>query len=101
MLLKINLIFIVIQTNDISFLFEQILYCFIVFRHFSRAEDLSNRLLWVEFTGKKLPDDVIARLEELREKEAGHPTEAIAQALRAHFAWKSGDDDYVEGSAAR
>lgn len=38
---------------------------------------------------------------ELREKEAGHPIEATGKTLRAHFAWKQDDSDYVEGSAAR
>ncbi|NYF97248.1 ketol-acid reductoisomerase [Janibacter cremeus] len=38
---------------------------------------------------------------KLREQEAGHPIEATGKTLRAHFAWKSGDDDYTEGSAAR
>ena len=27
--------------------------------------------------------------------------EATGKALRAHFAWQTGDDDYTEGSAAR
>lgn len=37
----------------------------------------------------------------LREKEAGHPVEKTGKELRAHFAWKQTDADYVEGSAAR
>ena len=37
----------------------------------------------------------------LREKEAGHPVEQTGKELRAHFAWKQTDTDYVEGSAAR
>ena len=37
----------------------------------------------------------------LREKEAGHPVEETGKALRAQFAWKQSDADYVEGSAAR
>nr|MBS1899448.1 ketol-acid reductoisomerase [Actinomycetota bacterium] len=37
----------------------------------------------------------------LREKEQGHPIEATGKELRALFAWKSQDEDYVEGSAAR
>jgi len=37
----------------------------------------------------------------LREKEAGHPVEQTGKELRAHFAWKQTDSDYVEGSAAR
>jgi len=37
----------------------------------------------------------------LREKEQGHPIEATGKELRALFAWKSTDEDYVEGSAAR
>ncbi len=46
-------------------------------------------------------DNGAVEFTQLREKEAGHPIEATGKALRAHFAWKSGDDDYVEGSAAR
>jgi ketol-acid reductoisomerase len=37
----------------------------------------------------------------LREKEAGHPVEQTGKELRAHFAWKQTDADYIEGSAAR
>ena len=37
----------------------------------------------------------------LREKGAQHPIEAVGKDLRAHFAWKQQDADYVEGSAAR
>ena len=37
----------------------------------------------------------------LREKEQGHPIEATGKELRSLFAWKSQDEDYVEGSAAR
>ncbi|MBO3662387.1 ketol-acid reductoisomerase [Microbacterium stercoris] len=37
----------------------------------------------------------------LREKEQGHPIEVTGKELRALFAWKSTDEDYVEGSAAR
>ncbi len=37
----------------------------------------------------------------LREKEQGHPIEATGKELRALFAWKQTDSDYVEGSAAR
>ncbi len=37
----------------------------------------------------------------LREKEQGHPIEATGKELRALFAWKAQDEDYVEGSAAR
>lgn len=38
---------------------------------------------------------------ELREKAAQHPIEAVGKDLRALFAWKQQDEDYVEGSAAR
>ena len=38
---------------------------------------------------------------ELREKGARHPIEATGKELRALFAWKQQDTDYVEGSAAR
>jgi len=37
----------------------------------------------------------------LREKGAAHPIEATGKELRALFAWKQQDADYVEGSAAR
>jgi ketol-acid reductoisomerase len=37
----------------------------------------------------------------LREKEQGHQIEATGKELRALFAWKQNDEDYVEGSAAR
>ena len=37
----------------------------------------------------------------LREKAAAHPIEAVGKELRALFAWKQQDSDYVEGSAAR
>ncbi|WP_194411340.1 ketol-acid reductoisomerase [Microbacterium cremeum] len=38
---------------------------------------------------------------ELREKAAQHPIEAVGKDLRALFAWKQQDEDYVEGNAAR
>ena len=38
---------------------------------------------------------------ELREKAAQHPIEAVGKDLRALFAWKQQDADYVDGSAAR
>jgi ketol-acid reductoisomerase len=38
---------------------------------------------------------------ELRAKGAAHPIEATGKVLRALFAWKQTDTDYVEGSAAR
>jgi len=37
----------------------------------------------------------------LREKGAAHPIESTGKELRALFAWKQTDTDYVEGSAAR
>ncbi|MBW8172667.1 ketol-acid reductoisomerase [Ornithinimicrobium sp. Arc0846-15] len=38
----------------------------------------------------------------LRDKGAAHPIEAVGKDLRGMMAWvRSGDDDYVEGSAAR
>jgi ketol-acid reductoisomerase len=37
----------------------------------------------------------------LREKGAQHPIEATGKELRALFAWKQVDNDYVDGSAAR
>jgi ketol-acid reductoisomerase len=38
---------------------------------------------------------------ELRAKGAAHPIESTGKELRALFAWKQQDTDYVEGSAAR
>ncbi|WP_040165653.1 ketol-acid reductoisomerase [Microbacterium gorillae] len=38
---------------------------------------------------------------ELRAKEQEHPIEKTGKELRALFAWKQADSDYVEGSAAR
>ncbi|MFT4299925.1 MAG: ketol-acid reductoisomerase [Aeromicrobium sp.] len=46
-------------------------------------------------------DNGAAEFLQLREKEAGHPIETTGKNLRAHFAWKQSDADYVEGSAAR
>ena len=46
-------------------------------------------------------DNGATEFNELREKEAGHPIEATGKALRSHFSWSAGDDDYTEGSAAR
>ncbi len=37
----------------------------------------------------------------LRAKGEQHPIEATGQKLRALFAWKQTDEDYVEGHAAR
>ncbi|MBX3094274.1 MAG: ketol-acid reductoisomerase [Cryobacterium sp.] len=39
--------------------------------------------------------------KELRAKGEAHPIEATGKQLRALFAWKSQDDDYTDGSAAR
>ena len=40
--------------------------------------------------------------QELREKEASHPIEAVGKDLRKMFSWlENKDKDYVEGSAAR
>ncbi|GAA4355165.1 ketol-acid reductoisomerase [Microbacterium rhizosphaerae] len=53
---------------------------------------------------KRFIDDQDAGAPEflaLREKEAQHPIEATGRELRALFAWKQQDSDYVEGSAAR
>jgi ketol-acid reductoisomerase len=38
---------------------------------------------------------------ELRKKGEDHPIEATGRELRALFAWKQTDEDYVDGSAAR
>ena len=39
--------------------------------------------------------------KELREKGEKHPIEAVGRELRKLMSWVKGDDDYVEGSAAR
>ncbi len=39
--------------------------------------------------------------QELREKGEKHPVEAVGRDLRQLMSWVQGDDDYVEGSAAR
>jgi ketol-acid reductoisomerase len=46
-------------------------------------------------------DNGAKEFQELREKAAQHPIEAVGKDLRALFAWKQTDSDYVEGSAAR
>ena len=46
-------------------------------------------------------DNGAAEFQELRAKAAAHPIEAVGKDLRALFAWKQQDADYVEGSAAR
>jgi len=53
---------------------------------------------------KRFIDDQDAGAPEflaLREKGAAHPIEATGKELRALFAWKQQDEDYVDGSAAR
>jgi ketol-acid reductoisomerase len=39
--------------------------------------------------------------KELREKGEKHPIEAVGRQLRKLMSWVKGDDDYVEGTAAR
>ena len=39
--------------------------------------------------------------QDLREKGEKHPIEAVGRDLRQLMSWVQGDDDYVEGSAAR
>ncbi|WP_336633200.1 MULTISPECIES: ketol-acid reductoisomerase [unclassified Microbacterium] len=46
-------------------------------------------------------DNGAVEFQELRAKAAAHPIEAVGKDLRALFAWKQQDADYVEGSAAR
>ncbi len=46
-------------------------------------------------------DNGATEFQALREKGAQHPIEATGRDLRALFAWKQQDTDYVEGSAAR
>jgi ketol-acid reductoisomerase len=53
---------------------------------------------------KRFIDDQDAgapEFKELRKKGEEHPIEATGQELRALFAWKQQDSDYVDGSAAR
>ena len=46
-------------------------------------------------------DNGAVEFQALREKAAQHPIEATGRDLRALFAWKQQDADYVAGSAAR
>ena len=46
-------------------------------------------------------DAVAPEFLALRKKGAEHPIEATGKELRALFAWKQVDEDYVDGSAAR
>jgi len=53
---------------------------------------------------KRFIDDQDAgapEFQQLRKKGEEHPIEATGQELRALFAWKQQDSDYVDGSAAR
>jgi ketol-acid reductoisomerase len=53
---------------------------------------------------KRFIDDQDAGAPEfkaLRAKGEAHPIEATGRELRALFAWKQQDADYVDGSAAR
>ena len=53
---------------------------------------------------KRFIDDQDAGAPEfkaLRAKGESHPIEATGRELRALFAWKQQDTDYVDGSAAR
>jgi acetolactate synthase small subunit len=40
-------------------------------------------------------------LVKVRADEEQHPIEKTGQALRRHFGWTQGDNDYTDGSAAR
>ena len=46
-------------------------------------------------------DSGALEFKALRAEEEQHPIEKTGQALRKHFGWTQGDDDYVDGSAAR
>ena len=46
-------------------------------------------------------DGGAAEFKTLRAENEAHPIETTGRQLRALFAWKSQDSDYVEGSAAR
>ena len=46
-------------------------------------------------------DNGATEFQELRAKEEQHPIESTGKELRALFAWKQQDEDYVDGSAAR
>ncbi len=46
-------------------------------------------------------DNGALEFKALRAEEEQHPIEKTGQALRKHFGWTQGDDDYVDGSAAR
>jgi ketol-acid reductoisomerase len=46
-------------------------------------------------------DNGALEFKALRAEEEQHPIEKTGQALRKHFGWTQGDDDYTDGSAAR
>jgi len=46
-------------------------------------------------------DNGALEFKALRAEEEQHPIEKTGQALRQHFGWTQGDDDYTDGSAAR
>jgi ketol-acid reductoisomerase len=46
-------------------------------------------------------DNGALEFKALRAEEEQHPIEKTGQALRRHFGWTQGDDDYTDGSAAR
>ncbi|SQC29296.1 Ketol-acid reductoisomerase [Rothia kristinae] len=53
---------------------------------------------------QRFMDDQAAGAPEftrLRERGAAHPIEKTGQELRKLFSWKSADEDYTDGSAAR
>ncbi|MDJ1113572.1 ketol-acid reductoisomerase [Microbacterium dauci] len=61
--------------------------------------DIQNGAFANRFIGDQ--DNGAVEFQELRAKAASHPIEAVGKDLRALFAWKQQDADYVEGSAAR
>jgi ketol-acid reductoisomerase len=46
-------------------------------------------------------DNGAPEFKKLREKGESHPIETVGRELRKMYSWRSGDDDYTEGSVSR
>jgi ketol-acid reductoisomerase len=69
----------------------------------ARMQDVLSDILTGSFAKRFIDDHDNGgkEFQELRAKGAAHPIEKVGQKLRALFAWRPQDKDYVEGSAAR
>jgi len=61
--------------------------------------DIQSGAFATRFIGDQ--DSGAAEFKQLRAEAETHPIETTGRQLRALFAWKQQDDDYVDGSAAR